>query len=292
MKKLFFAGTLLLVFGTGYSQSILEEIKNEYYRVNSSNAFFEKVTISDTEYYLEKGKVKKVKSYNELGTNEFYYNYNSVYGEYKVFFIYFRPDEKSGLPEFRLYFNENESVFLYKENTVEKSFFKAKPYSNQLALKSKNAINKFSNIFLESRDQYGQEKLYVDSLFQVIEKSQLTKIDSAKNIYIEKESQSFNEGKSVFINSENEIVKTFELQGDGHGSIKQIDYFYDGKLILRISESEHHINGFQYSLNKEYYTREHSKRVMFRREMYKNYEAKLESSLLNIEPCIEIKKRR
>ena len=37
-----------------------------------------------------------------------------------------------------------------------------------------------SRIFAESQDEYGQEKLFVDSLFQVIEKSQLVEIDTAQ----------------------------------------------------------------------------------------------------------------
>lgn len=301
MKQLQFIYTALAIYlsNYGYSQSVLENIRSEYYRLNSGNVLLEPVSISNTDYFLEKGKVKKVKVRDNMGINEYYYKYNPDYGTYKVFFIYFLPDKKSNLTESRLYLNENEQVFLYKENAEEKSFFDANFYSNQLILKSLNALNKFSRIFFESRDEYGQEKLFVDSLFQLIEESKLTEIDTAQKTYNEEESQSFDEGKSVFINSVNAIVKTIELHGNNHGSKKVIEYFHDGKVILRTSESEYYINGFQYSVDREYYTRERFEQVMFRKEGYKNYGAKLESTnallsfrLDNIEPCIEIKKRR
>ena len=286
----------------GYSQSVLENVRSEYYRLNSGNVKLEQVSISNTNYYLEKGKVKKVKVSDDKGTCEYYYNYDPEYGTYKVFFIYYLPNEKSNHPESRLYFNENEKVFLYKENTEEKSFFDANAFSNQLPLQSRNALNKFSRIFSESRDEYGQEKALIDSLFKLIDKSQLTEIDTVQKTYNEEESQSFNEGKSLFVNSNNAVVKTVELSGDNHGSKRIIEYYHNSRLILRIKESQYFINGFQYSVDKEYYTGERRKQILFRREKYENYEAKLESTygtnaLLSfkldcIEPHIEIKKKR
>ena len=168
-----------------------------------------------------------------------------------------------------------------------------------MPLKSRNALNKFYRIFSASQDVYEKEKIFVDSLFRIIEKSQLTEIDTAKKSYNEEQSQSFDNGKSLFANSDNAIVKTFELSGDNHGSKKIIEYYHESRLILRIQESEYYINGFQYTIVKEYYTREQFKPVLFRTEKYKNYGAKLEPSkeLLNyrideIEPFLEIKKRR
>lgn len=281
----------------GYSQSILENIRSEYYRLNSGNVHFETVEISNKEYFLEEGKIRKVVECDSLGVNEYYYNFNN--GFYKTFFIYFAPNEKSKLPESRLYLNEGEEVFLYKENELEKSFFDSNSYSNRLILKSRNALNKFSTILLESRDEYEKEMLFVDSLFQLIEQSKLIEIGQNSKTYIEEESQLFDEGKRIFVNSDEAIVKTIELQGDNHGSEKTIEYFHDGKLILRITESQYYINGFQYSVEKEYYTREILEQVMFRKEEYENSGAKLDPTSNNplnfrldkIEPRIMIIKK-
>lgn len=304
MRNLKFILTAVTLFlsNYGFSQSELENIRHEYYRLNSGKVDFDKVSTSDSDYFLEKGKIKKATASDKNGTSEYYYNFNPHYGTYKVFFIYFIPDVKSNLPECRLYLNENEEVFLYKENTKEMNFANANAYSNQLPLKSRNALNRFSRIFTESQDEYGQEKLFVDSLFQVIEKSQLVEIDTTQKTYREEESQSFDNGKSIFVNTDNAIVKTIELSGDNHGSKRIVEYYHDNRLILKIQESEYYINGFRYAVDKEYYTTEILEPVLFRREKYENYEAKLQSTygtnellsfkLENIEPHIELKKRR
>jgi hypothetical protein len=293
--------TLTLYASALYGQDRIDYIRKEYYRINGKDNL-NNIELSGYKFFIEDNRVVKATIKDSTGFSEYYYEFDNRPGTYNLLFAYFNPNKSaSNLPDARYYFNEREGIMRYKENNESASFFEADKYLKSVPLKAKNAINIFLNTFINATDQYAEQKFKIDSLFLKIENSTLTKTNSPEEIY-EEEGQYYNGGEKVFVNNEGKIVKKYHAEGNHHGSDTEIKYYHEGHLILEIIEKAYYINGFQYSVYKNYYARPFFEQILFRKEIYKNYESSLESTykedkllkfhLDNIVPEIKIERKR